>query len=227
MEHNQSEQFDPAIADRLGKLRTMPVDISRLAARLRMEIPAPGQADGSIPNKRWQMWIRPLRAVAASLLLLAVLAGILVTTSGGPVLASPMQMAQLHEDMVAGRMAAMEVDSVAAANKSIQDQWAQSPRIPSVPQEHVMACCVRSIRNKKVACVLLKGTGEPVTMTVADATDLSLPDSPTAVRDGIVYHVQSTGSLNMVMTVRDGRWICLIGRVQVSKLMDLASGLGF
>ena len=90
-----------------------------------------------------------------------------------------------------------------------------------------MACCVRSIRNKKVACVLLKGTGEPVTMTVADATDLSLPDSPTAVRDGIVYHVQSTGSLNMVMTVRDGRWICLIGRVQVSKLMDLASGLGF
>jgi hypothetical protein len=138
-----------------------------------------------------------------------------------------MQMAQLHEDMISGRMSAMEVDSVAAANKSIQNQWAQSPQIPSVPMEHVMACCVRSVRNKKVACVLLKGTGEPVTMTVASAADLSLPDSPTVVRDGIVYHVQSTGSLNMVMTDRDGRWICLIGRLPVSKLMDLASGLQF
>ena len=90
-----------------------------------------------------------------------------------------------------------------------------------------MACCMKSVKNKKVACVLLKSEGEPVTMTVANASDMKLPTSPTALRDGVTYHVQTSGSLNMVMTERNERWICLIGRLPANQLMDLAEKLRF
>jgi hypothetical protein len=74
------------------------------------------------------------------------------------------------------------------------------------PQAHVMACCIKSVQNKRVACVLLKSEGVPVTMAVADAKDVRSPKSPVVVHSGTRYHVQSSGSLNMVMTEREGRW---------------------
>ncbi len=121
----------------------------------------------------------------------------------------------------------VQVDSVAQANQTISAQWAQSPTIPNVPSEYIMACCMKSIRNKKVVCVLLKGEKEPVTLTVANAADMAMPESQVTVRDGHAYHVTSSGSLNMVMTQRQGRWVCLIGRLPATRLMALANGLQF
>ena len=90
-----------------------------------------------------------------------------------------------------------------------------------------MACCMKSVKGKKVACVLLRDGGEPITMTVANAADMRLPKSPTVTRTGVTYHVQSSGELNMVMTERNGRWVCLIGRVPAERLMDVTSKLEF
>jgi hypothetical protein len=83
------------------------------------------------------------------------------------------------------------------------------------------------VKDKKVACVLLKREGVPVTMTVAKDSDMRLPKSPPVVRNGISYHVQSSGSLNMVMTQRHGRWVCLIGELASDRLMELADQLQF
>ena len=89
-----------------------------------------------------------------------------------------------------------------------------------------MACCMKSVKNKKVACVLLKNGGIPVTLTVANAADMRLPTSPTIQRGGITYHVQTEGALKMVMTERNDRWICLIGELSADKLIELATKLG-
>jgi hypothetical protein len=121
----------------------------------------------------------------------------------------------------------MQVDSLQACNQALAAQWAQSPQIPNMPADHVMACCMRSVKNKKVACVLLQSEGEPVSMTVANASDVHIPDCPMVMRDGTEYHVQSTGSLNMVMTQRGGRWVCLIAKLPANRLMQLASSLQF
>ncbi len=86
---------------------------------------------------------------------------------------------------------------------------------------------MRSVKNKKVACVLLEDNGGPVTMTVAKASDMQSPASPTVIRGGVTYHVQAVGRLNMVMTERNGRWICLIGQVSADRLMVLADQLQF
>lgn len=249
---NSTDPTDPAGADarldraidaRLGRLRTMPVDTSRLERALLAQIPRPGgEVEGEAEEERqrqrlrigggratgWSQWFRPLRAVAASFVLLsAVVAVLLLSSSSGPALASAAQMAQMHEDLVSGRTPVMQVDSIEQANQMLAGQSPGGPTLPDAPQSHVMACCMKSIKNKKVACVLLKNEGEPVTMTVANATDMRLPKSPTVTRGGVAYHVQASGGLQMVMTERNGRWVCLIARMPAERLMDLAAELKF
>jgi hypothetical protein len=217
----EEQRLDRATGARLAKLSATPVDLSRLDRIIQAEIPKPA------PN-RPVLWLRPLRMTIAACLMLAIgIATLLIGTSGGPVMASTTEMAQLHDDMVSGRVPASQVDSMQAANKLIAAEWAQSPQMPNVPTEHVAACCMRSVKNKKMACVLLKGEGEPVTMTVANASDMQMPMSPTTVKNGVEYHVQSIGDLNMVMTERQGRLVCLIAKLPVDRLMVLASSMEF
>ena len=90
-----------------------------------------------------------------------------------------------------------------------------------------MACCMKSVQNKKVACVLMKSEGVPVTMAVADAKDVRSPESKVVHRDGTAYHVEGIGSLNMVMTERDGRWVCMMGELPEARLITLSSKLQF
>jgi len=214
----ENSKLDEAVAKRLRRLGTMPVDTSALESRLRAEI-------GIVPPRR--LWLRPMRAIAAGIALVAVITAVFLSTSGGPVLASPSQMAQMHHELVAGHNGIMQVNSIDAANAALSKDWPDSPRIPGVPPEHVMACCMKSMKSKKVACVLLKNEGVPVTMTIANAADMRLPTSPTIQRGGITYHVQSEGSLNVVMAERQGRWICLIGQLPAERLVDLAMKLTF
>jgi hypothetical protein len=220
-EEMQSSEQDRAVAARLAKLSAMPVDLSRLDRLVQAQIPRE-------TSVRRTQWFRPLRmAIAASLMLLIGIAAFFIGTSGGPVEASTSDMAKFHDDLVSGRVQAMHVATMDEANKALAAQWAESPGMPNVPNDHVMACCMRSVKNKKMACVLLKGSGEPVTMTVANAADMQSPTSPMQARNGMEYHVQATGTLNMVMTQRQGRWVCLIARLPVERLMDLASSLEF
>jgi len=219
-----SQKLDRLTSARLGRLSSMPMDTSRLDTFLESQIPRAS----SSRIIRLSDWLHPRRlAIAASILAVALLGGLLLSTSSSPVMASTQDMAQFHEDMVSGRVPVMHVDSLQACNQALAAQWAQSPQIPNMPADHVMACCMRSVKNKKVACVLLQGEGEPVSMTVANASDVHIPDCPMVMRDGDEYHVQSAGSLNMVMTQRDGRWVCLIAKLPADRLMQLASSLQF
>jgi hypothetical protein len=228
LENAGESELDRAIARRLAKLRALPVDTTRLDKALRAQLPQPeARARGQGKSPLALLWLRPVRAIAASVAILAVIGAILLSSSGGPVLASPAQMAQVHEEMVQGRTPVMQVDSISEANKALSAQWLQLPALPAVPEDHVMACCMRSIKNKKVACVLLRNEGVPVTMTVANAADMQMPKAPRVFHGGIDYRVQSIGKLNMVMTERSGRWLCLIGELPPQRLMDLAANLRF
>jgi hypothetical protein len=56
---------------------------------------------------------------------------------------------------------------------------------------------------------------------------MRVPTSPVTVRNGVSYHVQASGNLNMVMTERSDRWVCLIAEMPAERLMDLAAQLQF
>ena len=229
---NQTEDFDEdrldqATAARLANLRTLPVDVSRLERRLRAEIGPPASASAENPGRLRIGWFTRYRAVAAALLIAVTVAGVLLTSSSGPALASASQMAQVHEDLVSGRTPVTQVDSIDAAGRALARDWSQSPGLPGIPHDHVMACCMTSVQNKKMACVLLKAEEVPITMAVANAADMRLPTSPTRVRGWVTYHLQTSGRLNMVMTERNGRWVCLIAELPVERLMDFGEQLRF
>ena len=91
-----------------------------------------------------------------------------------------------------------------------------------------MACCMKSIRDKRMACVLLQDeAGTPITMTVARSADMRAPAGPTVMRGGAKYHLHAMAPLNMVMTERAGRWVCLISELPQEQLIDLAARLQF
>lgn len=232
----REQQLDEATARRLAKLRTMPVETRRLEQLIRAQIPPVEGANGARGSSaRLRLWGRPLRAAIAALVVLGVGVAFLVTSSGGPAMASTDQMTRMHDDLVSGRVPVEQVASMAEANRVLAAKSTRTPALPTMssdatatqPDAHVMACCLKSVKNKKVACVLLKSEGVPVTMAVADAADLRSPRSPTAVHDGITFHVQSSGALNMVMSERDGRWVCMIAELPSERLMELAAQLKF
>jgi len=221
MSDEDQDLLATAVSARLARLGNMPVDTSRVDKMVRQQIPQP-------PKQRRVWFARPVRAVAASLLLMsAIAAAIVLSTSGGPALADSAQMAQVYQDIVSGRVAVMQVDSIEAANRMLNSQSPGAPSLPRVPESHVMACCMKSVHNKKMACVLLKNEGVPVTLAVASASDMKMPTSPVVTRKGVDYRVQRVGELSMVMTERDGKWLCLIGQLPAERLMDVAAQVQF
>jgi len=205
-----------AVASRLGKLRSFPVDTSRVDRVMRRQIP-PVAA-----RKRWR-WMGQLSAAAASILIIVSL--MFVMLPGRAVQASASEMAQMHYDIVSGKVPTMKADSIQEANEAIAAMAGNSVRLPDSPSAHTMSCCMRDIGNKKVACVLLEDGGAAVTMSVAQAKDMKPSAAPAQIYNGITYHVTSIGKLNMVTVERGGKWICLMSETKAERLMQLADRL--
>lgn len=220
--NHHGNELDQAVSRRLGRLRSLPVETARLDRLIQEQIPRPQGQD-----RQRGLWLRPLRAVAAILVFAVLLGALIWSSSGGPAMASTAEMAQLHRDVVSGRVPVIQVDSIDQAGAALSGKWPEQPGLPEAPDSHVMACCMRSVKDRKVACVLFKNEGQPVTLSVAKASDLRSPQSPSLKRDGLQYHIESSDNLNMVSVQREGRWICLIGELPVDRLIDIAHGLRF
>lgn len=229
--HDTSAKLDQATARRLARLRSMPVDTTRLEAALRTKLP-PQSASSARPvvltGIRAQVaWLGPVRAAAASLLIVATLAAVLLVSSAGPALAAPADMAEVHQKLISGEVPITRINSVDEAGEVLRSQWAGVPALPDLPDEHVAACCLKSIKNRKVACLLLNGHSEPVSVVVGKADDFRLPDGSRQTVNGVEYRVGSSGEVNMVMTEHAGRLVCVMGRVEMERLIDLAAELRF
>jgi hypothetical protein len=224
--------LDQATRARLSRLGTTPVDTTRLDAALRARIPRSGR------QPAWRRLLRPVTAVAASLTIVAVIIAAILATSGGEAVASPAQMAQVHRDILANRIAVTKVNSIDEAGRVLSQSNANSPALPhppeaapdapDAPDAHVMACCMKSIQNKNVACVLLQNAGgTPITMSVARSGDMRPTPGGGVRRGDFTYQTHSVGPLNMVMTERNGRMVCLMAELPSAQLIDLASKLRF
>ncbi len=221
MENNNSEpdRLDAAISRRLAKLRSIPVDTSNLEHHIEAVVGRPHRRIG------WQMsWLRPMRAIAASFLVMGLIAALVIASSSGPVLASAATMAQVHEDVLSGHMATTPVGSIQAANTVLAAKLPGGPKMPDMPQQdQVMSCCVHEVGRKKMACVAMLVDGVRVTVAVADAADVKMPMCPAVKIAGVDYHTQSHGGVSMAMTERNGRWVCVMGKLSVERLAEVAA----
>ena len=210
------DELDQAIAQRLAKIQSMPMELSRLQTLIRREIPKP-QAAGV---RRMMGWLhRPLRIAAAFLVVSGLLAAILFSASPSAAMASPQALAAVHQSMA--DMPA--VDTIDAATTALRSRWPGND-MPTDADHATMACCVHKIGRKNAACVAMKIDDAAVTMAVAKASDVKIePSTPSVVRDGVTYRVQSSGDLNMVMSQRQDIWLCVMGKLPIDRLISLAS----
>ncbi len=138
--------------------------------------------------------LRPLLAVAASIGLLVLISLAVILSVSKPVLASTEMLGNLY-----------------AHNDAM---------VVSTSADNPMPCCVRQVEGRNVTCVTLDVSGKRVMMTVGDGKHFKVPDSAgRKVVGQIEYRYQSSGSINMVMTVRDGAWICLMGEQSIDALI--------
>jgi hypothetical protein len=221
--HDDLNRLDAATSARLAKLRSMPVDVSRVERLLRDQLPA------LTPRYNW-LRIRPLRAVAASILILLILGVGFFAISARPVRASAPELSAIHRELVSGAGALSEPISIDEANKRLAANSGDHGivALPIVSDCEVMACCKRSLGRKRMSCAMVERGGAKMSMIVARAADVRAPqDSSTVTRDGVTYHVQSDNGLNMVMTERNARWLCVMGEEPTEKLIEVAAEMKF
>src|SRR4051794_16395823 len=134
MTPSQDDPLDPldrAVADRLARLRTMPVELSALRNAVDAQI---GARTHRAQRPMVLRMFTPMRAVAASLLVGVLVIALIIASSAGPVLASAERLAQLHQDVISDEGHATDgrkaVTSIEAANKAMASE---SPGAPAVP----------------------------------------------------------------------------------------------
>jgi hypothetical protein len=222
----QEDAFERALSKRLAGLSAMPVDTTAFDKALRAQLPVPEAEAVMRPAWGWRRAVRPAMAVAASLIVVALVA---LSLQNQTVQAVPADaMVQMHRDIVAHKVDTIEVDSIEKANVAIAAFGGEKmPRMAAEPESHQMLCCMRSVGDKKVSCVLLKSEGVPVTLAVARAHMEPSAGSKRVEQKGQVYDVQTMGELTMVMFERGGQHVCMIGALPESKLVGLCEGLTF
>lgn len=213
---HSGDEFDTAVAVRLAKLRSMPMDLSCLRAAIGRDIPKPQAAQ----VRRTMAWLsHPLRVAAAFLVVSGLIAAIIFSASPSTALASPLVLAAVHQSMAA----MPTVDSIDAATAALRSKWPGS-ELPPEGDAATIACCIQKIGRKNVACVAIKVDNATVTMAVAKASEVKIePSTPSLVSDSVTYRVQSSGDLNMVMTQRQDVWLCVMGKLPIDRLISLAS----
>lgn len=215
----EPDYTDDAIAKRLARLRDRPVDTAGLRLRMHEHIAAHRP---KAPNRRW---ITPRRVFAASLFLLGSVVALLLTTRSSGVLASPMELSLIHRGNISGEEGAVIVNSMASVQRILTDRWTQCPRLPDCQFGQVKSCHVHQHAGKRLACVEMTVDGQTLTLAVASAADMRLPEAPTVSRNGDDYRIQSSGGVNIVVTRRRNLWICLMGELPVDLLVDVAASL--
>jgi len=211
---------DVAISRRLRQLSSLPVDTSGLEARLRASLP-PRRAN--LPGFR--SLFTPMRALAASILILVGLATLIITLASGPASASTERMAAIHQSAVAGDGRTTRVSSIAEARAALQRKWPGTPELPELPEHRAMSCCVHEIGREQMASITFEVEGSPVTMALASSRDIRMPHGEKQEIAGKTYVVGSASGVNMVMSQRDGTWMCLMGRLSLAQLAQLSESL--
>jgi hypothetical protein len=219
------EEVDEATAQRLSQLRSMPVDLSGIDRRIKAMIPQELQSSQTQPH-RWRLF-SPMRIAAMVAMVIGIAAVLTALTWNSAAIASPAELLRIHNEVVSGVSHATRVASIDEASRVLREQLQRDPGLPDVPDARVMACCMHKMGNKTLACVTLSLDDQPVTMTVAAAGDIEMPRTTIVEHNGKDFHVHTLDGVNMVMTNVSGHWVCVMGKVDQSKLIDLGASLRF
>jgi hypothetical protein len=210
------DRVQQAISDRLAKLRERPVDLSRLKASIDAQIAPP-------VLKMPRRWWTPLRIAAGVMLMIGAGVVTALLLASRPAQLTPQNLARVHEQMTAHEVT--PVSSISEAYTTLTKDWANCPPLPQGSVEGIKSCCIHHVAGKRLACVEMMVEGEKVSLTVADADDVKMPMGRDEVIGGIECRSCAHGGVNMVMVKRDGRWVCVMGKLPRERLARMLADL--
>ena len=88
-----------------------------------------------------------------------------------------------------------------------------------------MHCCVHEIGRKQMACLTFSVDQQPITLAMASSRDIRSPHGEARTINGREYRIDSSDGVNMVMSEVDGTWMCLMGRLPIERLVELADAI--
>ncbi|GAB4108238.1 MAG: hypothetical protein Kow00105_14680 [Phycisphaeraceae bacterium] len=232
MDPLQREELDAATAKRLAKLARSAPDVSALKQKLDAALDEAQHASDvgrSHPPRAYPFhrYLKPIASLAA-VLALTITALLLVNLNSPSATAAAIDLVQLHRDLAAGRIAMVPVQSADQANRWIASQRADAPALPkSINADSVRSCCLADVHGKLVAVALIRHDQADVTLVVADAPGFAVPMGKTYQLHNRTLHAHEIDGINMVMTSRDNRWLCVMGDLDQDSLADLAAQIEF
>ncbi len=234
MDPTQRDQLDAATARRLAKLAGHDPDISALKQKLDAALAQsdikeryPTEPTRNTRSYPFHRYLKPITSLAA-VLALTLTALWLVNLNTPSATAAAIDLVQLHRDITAGRIAMVPVRSTEQANRWIASQQADAPALPkSINADAVRSCCLTDVQGRLVAVALIRHGQADVTLVVAEAPGFAVPMGKTYRIHDRTLHAHEIDGINMVMTSRDNRWLCVMGDLDQDSLADLAAQIEF
>jgi hypothetical protein len=222
------ERLDEATRRRLSRLASKPVDTTRLEARLRKAIQSQPSPPAALAPPAALRWWRPVSRIAAVVAVVGLIGLLLVPIGNGPAVASTTDLARVHREVTSGDRGLVPAANFDEASDVIQRLWPGAPELPEPTVGQVTASCLHSVANHSVACLKLAFKGQPITMVVGHSREVVCSTEHRRVsRENQDYLVHDRDGVQMVMVSRQGRWVCLMGRLSIDELIEIADGLRF
>lgn len=228
MEHsNAQDRLDRATSHRLARLAARPVDVSRLGDRVSAGMSELGEPSAApvLPVRR-QRWWGPILSAAAAVVIVGAVGLVLLGRGGSQAMAAPAELAHLHAMLAGGSLPNLRVASVDEANRLLADQRRGAVPMPELPGA-MMSCCLREHAGTTLTCALIERHGLLISVAVADGERMHSPEGRLVRVGGREFVHHTDGDVEMVMTQRDGRWLCVMGRATPQALAEVASQIRF
>ena len=241
------EQLERATSARLAKLAERDVDTRALEAKISAALAGGNPADsyprsraGIIPgphdpmetyagniNYNFRSWLLRAATVAAVVLITWMVA-FFPSGSGQVAVASSFDLTTLHHDLVGGRIPAVQVTSIDAANSLFASQRSGDVKLPAnLANAHVESCCLADVQGELASIAVLELQGQELTLVVAEAPRFAHRMGEVIEIDGHEYFGHAVGGVQMMMSNRGQRWLCVMGDLEPAQLADIASQIEF
>lgn len=228
---DRQEQLDRATSQRLGKLSSMPVDLSRLEDRMAGALgPANPKATPDLSMRsarRSTGWLR----VAAAILLFAGVgtAGYFAFFHVAPstAVAQTMTIAELHQHLLDDPQATYRAVDVDQAQEIIDAQLSGTLALPIVDGTQVESCCLVDGQFPLRAALVVDHPEGSITIVIAQGEDFAHPMTPIEHPSGVPLQGHEHAGMPMVMRNSGDLWMCVMGNTEVQALSDTAAGLTF
>ena len=232
MRSSDTGPIHEAISRRLRRLGAMPVDTAALDRAISVQIPR-----HKVIFTRWRVSI--LGAAAAVLIAAAILLPLL---QPGVNRASAKDLSDLYANLLQtqatvpvnttanqrnfpGGMGNMRVSGQSRVGRKGMCGMRQMGRMCIPCQNQVIACCQRPVNHQMLNCVLIRDGKQIVAVVTARVEAIGCPRGSAREYAGRRFIVRRLPRLNMVIKVARRRWMCLLGRESVRRLITLAGAI--